>query len=557
MKRRWLLGIMALLALPCMAQQIMYASLKELMEGRGDTVSTLKVEKRAKNQIYLMGGADYRITADENPGLSRYLRSRCYAVRIDTALYVNCRKMRYKRYRFGQWYASAMWIGGKIYFSAQPLGQAATSSVTPVDATKLGGEVGDAIAASGLVYDRVYYELDPQTGKASFVGKDKMTELLKGYPELQEALLKEKSERAEVIGKYLRHLDFKPEYSTASAQALINLTKEAKKGKLPTDQQWEALFATDGYKQFFNRSSGKGLKDVLRTSYEIAFDPSRRNAKDSILNVPVREMKNDMDIVRRFCVSNFVQLGDSLEALEACLANPGFSAIFAKGNRKSLKYLPSEFMTRRPDHHTFYLILFYPEAWSINGNVYMDFNFVYNQGEESFVNLIGHEMHHSYRRGYMREKYRSSDNPLTDALDMMQSEGCADQVNKHDPPYTLEDVGMFGEEIVKMMNERHNETPAILRKIDSLTVAYLRGTIDRKAYGQVAYLPTSGGHSNGFYMTTLIKRQLGLQAVIDCSVNPVKFIETYNKAARKAGDEYVFTDEFVGYVRALYRKLEK
>lgn len=206
MKRRWLLGIMALLALPCMAQQIMYASLKELMEGRGDTVSTLKVEKRAKNQIYLMGGADYRITADENPGLSRYLRARCYAVRIDTALYVNCRKMRYKRYRFGQWYAPAMWIGGKIYFSAQPLGQAATSSVTPVDATKLGGEVGDAIAASGLVYDRVYYELDPQTGKASFVGKDKMTELLKGYPDLQEALLKEKSERAEVIGKYLLQL---------------------------------------------------------------------------------------------------------------------------------------------------------------------------------------------------------------------------------------------------------------------------------------------------------------------------------------------------------------
>ncbi|EJX07258.1 hypothetical protein EVA_04631 [gut metagenome] len=52
-----------------------------------------------------MGGADYKIESIDNSGLNRYLRSRCYAVRIDTSLYVNCRKMRYKRYRLGGWYA--------------------------------------------------------------------------------------------------------------------------------------------------------------------------------------------------------------------------------------------------------------------------------------------------------------------------------------------------------------------------------------------------------------------------------------------------------------------
>lgn len=206
MKRRWLFVILALLALPCAAQQIMYANLKELVADRGDTVSILKIEKRAKNQIYLMGGADYRITADENSGLCRYLKSRCYAVRIDTALYVNCRKMRYKHFRFGNWYAPAIWVRGKIYYCAQPVGQAATSTTTPTDATKLGGEVGDAIAASGLVHARVFYELNPETGRSEFVGKDKMMELLNDSPTLQEALSKEKDESAEVIGKYLQKL---------------------------------------------------------------------------------------------------------------------------------------------------------------------------------------------------------------------------------------------------------------------------------------------------------------------------------------------------------------
>ncbi len=208
MKRRAVLWTLLLCilecALPCTAQQIMYANLKELREEQGDTVTTLHVERRSITRIYLMGGADYRITAPDNLGMTRYLRRNCYAVRVDTALYVNCRKMRYKRYRFGSWYAPAMWVGGKIYFSAQPVGQAATSTLMPADATRLGGEVGAAIAASGLVHDRVYYELDPETGHSEFVGREKMLQLLDGFPQLKTRFEGEANESAQTVGKYLR-----------------------------------------------------------------------------------------------------------------------------------------------------------------------------------------------------------------------------------------------------------------------------------------------------------------------------------------------------------------
>lgn len=207
MKRWYLLGVFALLAaFDASAQHVMYANLKELVEDRGDTLSTLNIEKRSKNQILLMGGADYRITVDDNPGLCRYLRSRCYAVRSDSALYVNCKKMRYKRFRFGSWYAPAMWVRGKIYFMAQPVGSIAASTTQPADANKLGGDVGTAIAASGLVNERVYYELNPATGKVEFVGKDKMLLILEHEPELREAFLQESSEKAAVTGKYLLQL---------------------------------------------------------------------------------------------------------------------------------------------------------------------------------------------------------------------------------------------------------------------------------------------------------------------------------------------------------------
>lgn len=188
------------------AQQIMYSNLKSLIEERGDTVTTLRVEKRTKYLMNLMGGADYRISVDENNSMSRYLKSRCYAVRVDSSLYINCRKMRYKRFRFGNWYAPALQVAGHLFFMAQPLGQVASENTIPSPTTKLAGELGSAIQVSGIIDARVYYEVNLETGRAEFVSCERMLELLAEQPALKAAFEKEADESAEVIGKYLKQL---------------------------------------------------------------------------------------------------------------------------------------------------------------------------------------------------------------------------------------------------------------------------------------------------------------------------------------------------------------
>ena len=60
----------------------------------------------------------------------------------------------------------------------------------------LGGQFGDAIAASALISKRVYYEIDPETNKVGFVGKERMEELLGGHPDWKAAYLNENSESA-------------------------------------------------------------------------------------------------------------------------------------------------------------------------------------------------------------------------------------------------------------------------------------------------------------------------------------------------------------------------
>ena len=193
MKKLWIICLLSIVGLPLVAQNIVYSNLKDLLAQDGDTVTALKIEKRTKNN------------ADTDKSLCKYLKKRCFAVQEDTSLYINCKKLRYKRLRFGGWYAPAMWVNGNIFFSAIPIGVVAASSSVTMDVT-LGGVVGDAIAASSLVSKRVYYEIDATTGKIDFVGRDRMCALLDSYPEWKEAYLDENSESAETTGKYLRLL---------------------------------------------------------------------------------------------------------------------------------------------------------------------------------------------------------------------------------------------------------------------------------------------------------------------------------------------------------------
>ncbi|MEG1562769.1 MAG: DUF6563 family protein [Bacteroides sp.] len=202
MKKIWLICLFTLAGLPIAAQDIVYYNLKGFFAHSGDTIAAIRVEKRAKNQIVLTGGADYRLSVDKNETLCRYLKKRSFLVKVDSALYVNCRKLRYKKLRFGAWFAPAMELNGHIYFSAIPIGTVAAGPSSTMD-VMLGGTLGDAIAASVQVKKRVYYEIDGTTGKVDFVGKEKMSALLSNQPEWKEDYLNADSESAELTGKYL------------------------------------------------------------------------------------------------------------------------------------------------------------------------------------------------------------------------------------------------------------------------------------------------------------------------------------------------------------------
>lgn len=199
--------LISAVSLPLIAQNIVYSNLKELLAQDGDTIPALRVEKRTRSYILLTGGADYRITAGNDESMCRRLKKRCFAVRTENGdLFLNCRKLRYKKLRFGAWYASAVQLDNNIYFVAMPLGSVVGGTFVDDDDVKLGGNIGDALAASSLVTKRVCYELNGETGKIDFLDKDRMLQLLDKYPDWKQAYLKDDSHEAKHTFNYLLKL---------------------------------------------------------------------------------------------------------------------------------------------------------------------------------------------------------------------------------------------------------------------------------------------------------------------------------------------------------------
>lgn len=189
------------------AQVLGYTSMRNFVNNVADTISDIRIEKRKWGQMMLSSGVDYRISVLEGDADYKDVKKKYFAVLDDDGkLYVNCRTLRYKRMKFGSWFAPALRIGNRIYFSALPLGSVAGSIFVKEDSQRVSGDVGDAIATSALVNKRVCYELDCKTGKVLFVDTKRMSKLLQIRPEWQKAYLEENDQTADCAFRYIRLL---------------------------------------------------------------------------------------------------------------------------------------------------------------------------------------------------------------------------------------------------------------------------------------------------------------------------------------------------------------
>lgn len=339
-------------------------------------------------------------------------------------------------------------------------------------------------------------------------------------------------------------------YSVESAGKFVKMARAAQKGVMPGEEKWQALYATEGYRAFFDtRRDAHEWKEDIREAFAVAFDESLSGKRDSVL--AAISMESD---IYDFCVVNFYGLKQRLDEVDAFLHQTDFEKLFAKANERSKEFLPERINELNPVFNDFFFVSFDPEARVMGGKIFIDINSFYEEGEQGMIDLIAHELHHCYYGALTDDSYQDTTDPLAISLCDLQSEGMADMINKQQMP--LQALGAYPQELVEFYNADYYSTPELLKEMDEIVAAYVNGEIDKSGYREVRNCVHFGGHTGGSYMVFLIRDQLGLQAAIDSCCDMIAFVERYNEAATQS-DGYVFSDTFVAHVKEIFGPLMK
>lgn len=336
--------------------------------------------------------------------------------------------------------------------------------------------------------------------------------------------------------------------SIESAAAFLQMAQRAMQGTQPAEADWQKLFATEGYQRLFEVMGDK-WKGYIRQAFPVAFDPTRQAALDSLSAKPAQGWS-----VEEFMMHNFASMKPHIDELEALLTQSHFDELFRRADARVREFLPEKYRQATPRYKDFHFVCMDPESRTMEGDIFMDVYSFFYEGEQGMVNLLAHEMHHTFWDLPYAEKYRETDDAVIRTLRRMQVEGMADMINKITMP--TDRLGAYGPEFVEMYNQAYADTPEALQVLDEMVQGYLDKQVPQDIYDAATEVALYGGHTGGDYMVFLIRDRLGMEAAVNMCGDIVAFVKLYNEAARQAGT-YVLSDRFVNHVEKVMEGLRK
>jgi len=310
----------------------------------------------------------------------------------------------------------------------------------------------------------------------------------------------------------------------------------------PTEQQWQALLSTPGY-----RLAQIALGTVVQEDLEVAFRPSRRAAFDSLTALP-----NDRASRLRH-LARAPSLRKQLDAFRDSLSR---SAPITGAIRTAQRFLPPG-ATSEGQPPLVAFAVFRDDGYSLGPGVIVDLIHAY---ESNLVLFLAHEFHHAYliraQEKTMPDRTGQPDTPdefpLRSAIQGMRNEGLADLIDK---PYPLTSTNPVRAAYVTRYNDEYAKTPATLRQIDSLLAVIASDSTQMSPAGQrVRTLLWSNGHASGAYIARTIYERFGVDSLFPAITSPVAMLRTYSAVEKARGHPAPFSPPAWRVLDAFERK---
>lgn len=337
-----------------------------------------------------------------------------------------------------------------------------------------------------------------------------------------------------------------------SATMYLDMANKAVNGNMPTDADWNNLFASPAYATLLNTVDwdANAFKNNVKNAFYIVYDPSKANICDSIASQLDTVDLTNIDTELPFFVSTALSIKNNLGNYTNALNTFDVDKVVNEANDMALSLVPNHGAGIVAQSCPIYFIVWDLECRALGSALFLDVNTFFHDGLQAATESLGHEMHHFYLSPVFDTVYKEDimDGAVLVLVNAMK-EGVADILNKKQMPLTS--LAPYGEKMLAVYNADYENTPQVLAELDAITCEYLDGKIDMEQYFQKAFgCLHFEGHTTGDFMVFLIRDQLGLDAVVESVGNLDKFVDNYNLAAEKAG-KYKFSDRFIEHIHKL------
>ncbi len=330
------------------------------------------------------------------------------------------------------------------------------------------------------------------------------------------------------------------DYRFESSAAIIAIAEKLKSNEPVEEQEWAAVFATPGYRAYLSFSDSSAKKELVRASLEEVFLDSKSKELDADLK---KDIEMDFEGLRLMFVKNLYALSQNLEGAKEFMTETNLSETIADADSVARLFLPSDRNFDTSLRKQVYFIVSDPDGMVTDSDIVMDLNAALGMSRVELVKFLAHEFHHDYRN----QITDTPTTPLRVEINKLHQEGLADLIDKEVPP--VKKMGLLPKELVNRYNSIYRGTPEILAKLDETVLKFNTSSISEEVFrAEVKDYFQFGGHPNGFYMTLLMKKVVGMEALIDSCNDIVSFLELYNQCALITPGEYVFSEQFIDFV---------
>ena len=319
----------------------------------------------------------------------------------------------------------------------------------------------------------------------------------------------------------------------SGVEKFLELTALLEKDQEPTQEQWDDMFDTPGYKILILREFNKNF---LMERIKLAFMPSKKEALKA-------KLKEEKGFWAQF-LPHFVRAKSQRKLVEEQVARFKSVDFIKAAVDEAREFLPDVSLD---ENLPLSFVIFGPDSRGY-APVVVDVLYAYDQ-EDLFIPFMAHEFHHYYRNQFFSY---AQDQSFLWVIDQIQGEGIADQINIGKWFHDKNLYPKFAEK-KKGYLEWYARSQEIIREMGHLFESAYDHPEKKMEYGQQlqAIVPLSG-HPTGFYMANLIIKQLGKETLVKYIGNPFAFFRLYKQAAdKKGGETPTFSEKAMRFIRSL------